>query len=125
MYVLPRLLLKQIILAKYLYLIAIQVIVGENGSGKSTILKLCVRLYDPQQGEILLDGKNIRELKLADLRNAMSVLFQNFTHFPLSVGPFLTHISHACVINTDTILIYISDPRQHSFRQPLPCILRR
>ncbi|KAI0089816.1 P-loop containing nucleoside triphosphate hydrolase protein [Irpex rosettiformis] len=61
------------------------VIVGENGSGKSTILKLCVRLYDPQQGEILLDGRNIRELKLDDLRNAMSVLFQNFTHFPLSI----------------------------------------
>ena len=123
MYVLPRLLLKQIILTKYLHLIAIQVIVGENGSGKSTILKLCVRLYDPQQGEILLDGKDIRELKLADLRNAMSVLFQNFTHFPLSVSPFLTHISRLPIISANTIIIHVSDPRQHSFRQPLPRIL--
>ena len=62
-------------------------IVGSNGSGKSTILKLIARLYDPQQGEILIDGKDIRTLKLADLRNAISVLFQDFTHFPLSVRP--------------------------------------
>ncbi|CAL1697352.1 unnamed protein product [Somion occarium] len=61
------------------------VIVGSNGSGKSTILKLIVRLYDSLEGEILIDGKDIRTLKLADLRQAISVLFQDYTHFPLSV----------------------------------------
>lgn len=61
------------------------VIVGANGSGKSTILKLIVRLYDPEEGEILIDGQDIRTLKLADLRQAVSVLFQDYTHFPLSI----------------------------------------
>ncbi|THG96057.1 hypothetical protein EW026_g5703 [Hermanssonia centrifuga] len=61
------------------------VIVGANGSGKSTILKLAIRLYDPSEGEILVDGQDIRTFKLADLRQAISVLFQDYTHFPLSV----------------------------------------
>ncbi|EED84781.1 predicted protein [Postia placenta Mad-698-R] len=61
------------------------VIVGANGSGKSTILKLIVRLYDPEEGEILINGQDIRTLKLADLRQAVSVLFQDYTHFPLSI----------------------------------------
>ncbi|TCD60798.1 hypothetical protein EIP91_009511 [Steccherinum ochraceum] len=61
------------------------VIVGVNGSGKSTILKLIVRLYDPEDGQILLDGHDIETLKLNDLRQAISVLFQDYTHFPLSI----------------------------------------
>ncbi|RPD54069.1 HlyB/MsbA family ABC transporter [Lentinus tigrinus ALCF2SS1-6] len=61
------------------------VIVGSNGAGKSTILKLIVRLYDPEEGQILVGGHDIRTLKLKDLRRAMSVLFQDYTHFPLSV----------------------------------------
>ncbi|KIY45697.1 P-loop containing nucleoside triphosphate hydrolase protein [Fistulina hepatica ATCC 64428] len=61
------------------------VVVGKNGSGKSTILKLICRLYDPTEGEIFIDGREIRTLKLDDLRRAMSVLFQDYTHFPLSI----------------------------------------
>ncbi|KAF8876487.1 P-loop containing nucleoside triphosphate hydrolase protein [Infundibulicybe gibba] len=61
------------------------VIVGANGSGKSTILKLIARIYDPLSGEILIDGRDIRTLKLDDLRRATSVLFQDYTHFPLSI----------------------------------------
>lgn len=60
-----------------------------NGSGKSTILKLISRIYDPTEGTILIDDKDIKTLKLADLRRAMATLFQDYTHFPLSVGfPF-------------------------------------
>ncbi|KAJ6569472.1 P-loop containing nucleoside triphosphate hydrolase protein [Mycena capillaripes] len=61
------------------------VIVGANGSGKSTILKLIARLYDPTEGQILVNDQDIRTLKLADLRRATSVLFQDYTHFPLSI----------------------------------------
>lgn len=67
-----------------MYLLS-QVIVGANGSGKSTILKLIARLYDPAEGQILIDGRDIQQLQLDDLRRATSVLFQDYTHFPLSV----------------------------------------
>ncbi|KIK60401.1 hypothetical protein GYMLUDRAFT_225945 [Collybiopsis luxurians FD-317 M1] len=61
------------------------VILGENGSGKSTILKLIARLYDLQEGQILIDDQDIRTLALADLRRTMAILFQDYTHFPLSI----------------------------------------
>ncbi|TFK47933.1 P-loop containing nucleoside triphosphate hydrolase protein [Heliocybe sulcata] len=61
------------------------VIVGSNGSGKSTILKLMTRLYEPTEGSIFINGKDIRDLQLADLRRRISVLFQDYTHFPLSI----------------------------------------
>jgi len=61
------------------------VIIGSNGSGKSTILKLVARIYDPTEGTILVDGQDIKAMRLADLRRAMAILFQDYTHFPLSV----------------------------------------
>ncbi|KAF8264168.1 P-loop containing nucleoside triphosphate hydrolase protein [Lactarius quietus] len=61
------------------------VIIGSNGSGKSTILKLAARIYDPTEGSILIDGHDIKTLRLADLRRAMAILFQDYTHFPLSI----------------------------------------
>ena len=63
-----------------------QVIVGTNGSGKSTVLKLMLRLYDPTVGTILVNGQDIKTFKLADLRESMAVLFQDHTHFPLTVS---------------------------------------
>lgn len=62
------------------------VILGPNGSGKSTVLKLITRLHDPTGGEITVNGLDIREWPLRDLRRATSVLFQDYTLFPLSVG---------------------------------------
>ncbi|GJJ09413.1 hypothetical protein Clacol_003635 [Clathrus columnatus] len=52
---------------------------------RSTILKLLNRLYDPTEGTILIDGRDIRSLRLNDLRSCISVLFQDYTHFPLSI----------------------------------------
>jgi ABC-type bacteriocin/lantibiotic exporter with double-glycine peptidase domain len=63
-----------------------KVIIGANGSGKSTILKLLARIYDVTEGKILIDGQDIKSLRLYDLRRAVAVLFQDYTHFPLSVG---------------------------------------
>ncbi|MGB1249603.1 MAG: ABC transporter ATP-binding protein [Candidatus Promineifilaceae bacterium] len=51
-------------------------IVGENGAGKSTLLKLITRLYDPTAGHITLDGQNLRDLPLAELRRLFTILFQ-------------------------------------------------
>lgn len=64
---------------------ALAVVVGFNGSGKSTILKLIARVYDPTEGEILIDGKDIRTLRLRDLRETLAVMFQDHTLFPLSI----------------------------------------
>ncbi|VDC06143.1 unnamed protein product [Peniophora sp. CBMAI 1063] len=61
------------------------VIVGTNGSGKSTLMKLLTRVYDVTEGKILIDGKDIKTLKLHDLHRAMSTLFQDYTHFQLSL----------------------------------------
>lgn len=50
--------------------------VGSSGSGKSTLLNLLMRLYDPQSGQIFLDGQDLRSISLSSLRSQMSVVFQ-------------------------------------------------
>jgi ATP-binding cassette subfamily B protein len=60
-------------------------LVGENGSGKSTLVKLLLRLYDPASGSITLDGVDLRELSLAELRRKISVVFQDYARYHLSV----------------------------------------
>jgi ABC-type multidrug transport system fused ATPase/permease subunit len=87
------------------------VIVGSNGSGeycvslalwvltktsgKSTLLNLLLRIYDPTEGKILINGRDIRSLRVADLRRTIAVLFQDFSLFPLTVS--LAHRCH-CVL---------------------------
>lgn len=61
-------------------------LVGENGAGKTTIVKLLARLYDPTEGRILLDGFNLREYDLADLRRHIGVIFQDFVRFHFTAG---------------------------------------
>ncbi|HEV7738145.1 MAG TPA: ATP-binding cassette domain-containing protein [Chlamydiales bacterium] len=61
------------------------VIVGSNGSGKSTLLKLLNRLFDPTSGIIELDGKPLTSYKADDVRRAMAILYQTYTHYPLSI----------------------------------------
>ena len=53
-------------------------VVGENGSGKTTFIKLLCRLYDPQEGEILLNGIDIRKYNYREYMNIFSVVFQDF-----------------------------------------------
>jgi ATP-binding cassette subfamily B protein len=61
-------------------------IVGANGSGKSTLVKLLCRLHDPQQGSIKLDGVELTRFAQKDLRKQMSVVFQDFAKYFLTVG---------------------------------------
>ena len=58
-------------------------LVGENGAGKTTITKLLARLYDPTEGRILLDGRDLREYDLASVRHTIAVIFQDFVRYDL------------------------------------------
>jgi ATP-binding cassette, subfamily B, bacterial len=58
-------------------------LVGENGAGKTTLTKLIARLYDPSEGRILLDGRDLRDYDLSSLRRAISVIFQDFVAYDL------------------------------------------
>jgi ATP-binding cassette subfamily B protein len=59
-------------------------LVGENGQGKTTIVKLLTRLYDPSAGQILLDGVDLREYDLEDLWREIGVIFQDFMRYDLT-----------------------------------------
>ena len=61
-------------------------LVGENGAGKTTLVKLLARLYDPTEGRILLDGHDLREYDLADLRKNIGVIFQDYLRFQMTVS---------------------------------------
>src|SRR4030067_1348596 len=61
-------------------------LVGPNGAGKTTLIKLLARLYDPTEGEILIDGVDLRELRPEDLRRRIGVIFQDFVRYHLSGG---------------------------------------
>ncbi len=56
-------------------------LVGENGAGKTTLVKLLARLYDPNEGRILLDGVDIREYDMEEYRQKIGVIFQDFVRF--------------------------------------------
>jgi ATP-binding cassette subfamily B protein len=59
-------------------------LVGENGQGKTTIVKLLTRLYDPTEGQILLDGVDLREYDQEDLWREIGVIFQDFMRYDLT-----------------------------------------
>jgi len=59
-------------------------LVGRNGAGKTTIVKLLTRLYDPDEGEILIGGRNVKEYDLKSLREEIGVIFQDYVAYYLS-----------------------------------------
>lgn len=82
---------------------------GQNGFGKSTLVKLLLRLYDPQQGSVLINGIDIRNLDLQQLRSAVGVLFQDFGRYALTAAENIAFGDSECVnavmrdcVSTDT-----------------------
>jgi len=60
--------------------------VGENGAGKTTIVKLLTRLYDPDEGRITVDGIDLREMRVEDIQNHIGVIFQDFIRYSLTAA---------------------------------------
>ncbi len=61
-------------------------LVGENGAGKTTLVKLLARLYEPSEGRILLDGIDLREYDLNDLRHQVGIIFQDYVRFQMTAS---------------------------------------
>src|SRR5450432_1593087 len=59
-------------------------LIGENGEGKTTIVKLITRLYDPTEGQVLLDGVDLKEYRLEDLYREIGVIFQDFMRYEMT-----------------------------------------
>jgi ATP-binding cassette subfamily B protein len=75
-------------------------LIGENGQGKTTVVKLITRLYDPTEGEILLDGKDLRDYAIDDLHREMGVIFQDFMRYEMTVRENIS-IGHVEVPHTN------------------------
>ena len=60
-------------------------LIGENGAGKTTLVKLLARLYDPTSGRILLDGVDLRDYSVEDLRSEIGVIFQDYMRYDMRV----------------------------------------
>jgi ATP-binding cassette subfamily B protein len=69
-------------------------LIGENGQGKTTIVKLLTRLYDPTEGQVLLDGVDLREYDLEDLYDQIGVIFQDFMRYEMTARE---NIAMGCV----------------------------
>ena len=61
-------------------------LVGENGAGKTTLVQLLARLYDPDEGRILLDGRDLRDYDMEQLRANIGVIFQDFVRYHLTAA---------------------------------------
>jgi ATP-binding cassette subfamily B protein len=59
-------------------------LVGLNGAGKTTLVKLLTRLYDPTEGQVMLDGVDLREYDLESLHQRIGVIFQDFVHYSMT-----------------------------------------
>ncbi|MBD0375626.1 MAG: ATP-binding cassette domain-containing protein, partial [Flavisolibacter sp.] len=81
-------------------------LVGENGAGKTTLVKLLARLYDPTEGRILLDGYDLREYDLDELRAEIGIIFQDYLRYQMTtseniaVGNINERENHRLIVNS-------------------------
>ncbi len=77
-------------------------IVGHNGAGKSTLVHLICRFWEVSEGQILINGRDIRLYKVSELRQCIGAVFQDFFKFNMSINENIT-LSHDSVINPNNI----------------------
>jgi ATP-binding cassette subfamily B protein len=90
-------------------------LVGENGAGKTTLVKLLARLYDPTEGRILLDGVDLKQYDLTDLRLNVGIIFQDYLRYQMS---FAQNIAVGKISEQDNRPLI-----EHSARQSLADVL--
>src|SRR5437773_4617817 len=89
------------------------VIMGTTGSGKTTLMGLLTRFYDPTEGQILLDGIDLRDYKLADLRNQLAIVLQEPVLFSTSIAENIAYARPAA--SYDDIIAAAKAANAHKF----------
>ncbi|GGA39585.1 ABC transporter ATP-binding protein [Okeania sp. KiyG1] len=93
-------------------------LVGTSGGGKSTLVSLLLRLYDPLEGRILIDDRDLREYKVDSLRQQISIVLQDSVLFAVSVGD---NIAYGCLEATEADIITAAKlANAHDFIMELP-----
>jgi len=95
-------------------------LIGENGEGKTTIVKLVTRLYDPTEGEILLDGIDLREYELDDLYREIGVIFQDFMRYEMIARENIGVGRIESLHDTDSIMFAAGKSLAHEVIAKLP-----
>jgi ATP-binding cassette subfamily B protein len=95
-------------------------LIGENGQGKTTLVKLLTRLYDPLSGRILLDGTDLREYSLEDLYSQIGVIFQDFMRYDMTAAENIAMGKIDELKNPDRIELAASKSRAEDFIRRLP-----
>lgn len=93
-------------------------IAGRTGSGKTTLMNLLMRFYDPTSGQILLDGVDLRDYKLTDLRNQFAIVLQEPVLFSTSIAE---NVAYACSGASDREIVAAAKAANaHEFISKLP-----
>jgi len=95
-------------------------LVGENGAGKSTLIKLLLRFYDVQRGEIKIGGISVKEMTPEDLRNRIGVLFQDYATYELTVRENVLMGRPNGVNNDDLVIKALQDSRSEWLVSKMP-----
>jgi ATP-binding cassette subfamily B protein len=95
-------------------------LVGENGAGKSTLIKLLLRFYDAQEGEIKFGGIDVKNIDPEELRNRIGVLFQDYASYELTVRENVAMGRPNGVANDDDVLKALQDSRSEWLVKKLP-----
>ena len=96
------------------------VLVGLNGAGKTTLIKLITRLYDPTEGEIFLDGRDIRDYDLNELYRMFGIIFQDFGKYAVSVNENIAFGDIRKGVDDDDIALAAKRSNADSFIDKLP-----